>query len=92
MERSGEAAGKLPAVLCLSEKEEAASSSTQGWRKCRSAVQRAGALPGRQRKEEPGRKGGEQCHGEKSHPVRTVALQVVPGPAGANLTSTKCQK
>lgn len=46
MKQRGEVARKLPDVLRLSEKEEAAPSSTQGWRKCRSIAQRAGDVPG----------------------------------------------
>ena len=41
------------------------------------------------RKEEPGRKDGEQRHGEKIHPVHTGAFRLTLGPAGANLTSIK---
>lgn len=43
MKQRGEVAGKLPAVLCLSEKEEAASSSTRGGENAE--AQRKGSAP-----------------------------------------------
>lgn len=80
MKQRGQVAGKLPAALRLSEKEEAATSGAQ---------RKGQAACGVTAKKEPGRKDGEQCHGEKIHPVHTGAFRLTLGPAGANLTSIR---